>query len=94
MTEVVSDCLGLCQHITQTLEENQAVSFLLSIQELDINCWKSAKDHLPGVCTVNRQLKEGHIRDICQFTTVLMIVLILHFFCITLGLYLGLVNAV
>ena len=67
MTEVVSDCLGLCQHITQTLEENQAVSFLLSIQELDINCWKSAKDHLPGVCTVNRQLKEGHIRDICQF---------------------------
>ena len=64
--DVVNNPLALAQHVTKFLDENQAVSYLLAIESLGIESWKSAKDFLPGVNTVNRQWKEGHIRDIVQ----------------------------
>ena len=64
MTEVVNDALGLTQYLTKHLEEPQAVSYLQAIQGLDIEAWRSAKELLPGVDKTNRQLKEGHIKDI------------------------------
>ena len=63
MTEVINDALGLTQYLTKHLEENQAVSYLLAIQGLDIEAWRSAKELLPGVVNTNRQWKEGHIKD-------------------------------
>ena len=63
MTEVINDALGLTQYLTKHLEENQAVSYLLAIQGLDIEACRSAKELLPGVVNTNRQWKEGHIKD-------------------------------
>ena len=68
MNEVVNNALAIAQHITQYLEDNQAVSYLQAIEKLSLEDWKSCKVHLEseGVNRTNRIWKEGHIRDIVE----------------------------
>ena len=64
--EIVNDALAITQHVTQFLEDQDAVSYLLAIEKLSIDDWKSCKVHLEveGVCPSNRTWKEGHIQDV------------------------------
>ena len=58
------DALGLCQYITQHLDDNEAVRYLLSIESLNFEAWRRAKDILPGTCVTNRNTIEGNIKEI------------------------------
>ena len=64
--EVVNDALAIAQHITQYLEDNEAVNYLLAIEQLSLDDWKTCKTHLEGVNKSNRTWKEGHIRDVVE----------------------------
>lgn len=64
--DCVNDALGIAQFICQHLDENQAVSYLLTIQELSIDDWIQAKTLLPGVNKTNRRTKESNISDIVE----------------------------
>ena len=60
----LNDALGLCQYITQHLDDNEAVRYLLSIESLNFEAWRRAKDILPGTCVTNRNTIEGNIKEI------------------------------
>ena len=61
--DVVNDALGLAQFLTKHRGE-EAVEYLLAIENLKFLEWKEAKELLPIDNKINRQTKEGHIRDI------------------------------
>ena len=63
MTDVINDCLGISQFITQHLGE-EATAYLLAIQDITSKDWKVAKALLLGSIQTNRLTKEGHIKDI------------------------------
>ena len=65
--DFVNDALGIAQFICQHLDEIQAVSYLLTIQELSIDDWIEAKSLLPGVNKTNRRTKENNISDVVDF---------------------------
>ena len=62
--EVVNNALGLAQYITSSLNETQAVSYLLAVEGLTIDDWANCKHLLPNVNTTKRQTKEKAIEDV------------------------------
>ena len=63
MPDVVNDCLGLTQYLTQQLGR-EATDHLLTFVSLSIEQWKEAKSLLPqAIGTPNRSTKEATIRD-------------------------------
>ena len=66
MTDVINDCLGISQFITQHLGE-EATAYLLAIQDITSKDWKAAKALLLGSTQTNRLTKEGHIKDIVSY---------------------------
>ena len=64
----VNDCLGLCQHVTKHLDDQQAIRYLLSVETLTFEHWRRAKEILPGTCVTNKTTIEGNIKEIiCIF---------------------------
>ena len=63
MPDVVNDALGLAQFLCQHKGE-EAVSYLLAIEEITLIEWKLAKELLSEATQINRQTKEGNIKDI------------------------------
>ena len=66
MPDVVNDALGMAQFVTTHLSENKAVSYLLAIEGISFEQWKTAKDLLPNADRTARQTKEKTIKDIVQ----------------------------
>ena len=65
MTDIVNDCLGLAQFLTQSLTVEQATAYLLTIEGLSLSDWKAAKALLPETAgTSNRTTVELTIKDI------------------------------
>ena len=64
MPDVVNIALGLAQYITNCMNEEQAVSYLLAVESLTLQDWKGAKLLLPGADLTNRQTREGTVKDI------------------------------
>ena len=63
MPNVINDCLGLTQYLTQHLGR-EATDYLLTFASLSAETWKEAKGLLPGAFgTPNRSTKEATIRD-------------------------------
>ena len=66
MPDVVNNCLGLTQYLTQHLG-SEATSYLLCIEELSTDEWKSAKSILTNAAGIgglpNRLTKEATIKD-------------------------------
>ena len=67
MPDIVNDCLGIAQFITNGRSEQQATAYLQTIEGLSIEDWRSCKSLLPGVDRTNRHTKESHIRDVVTY---------------------------
>ena len=67
MPDVINDCLGLAQFITNGRSEQLAIAYLQSIEGLSIEDWRACKTLLPGVDRTNRTTKESHIRDVVTY---------------------------
>ena len=62
----VNNALALTQHITQTLEADEAICYLLAVEALSIDDWREARDLLlaTDLNNRNRTTKEAFIKDI------------------------------
>ena len=60
----LNDALGISQFITSQLDDNDAVRYLLSIESLNFDAWRRAKEILPGTCVTNKNTIEGNIKEI------------------------------
>ena len=64
MPDVVCNSLGLAQYITSSMNEEQALSYLLAVEQLSLQDWKDGRALLSDAVTTNRQTKEKFIEDI------------------------------
>ena len=64
MPDVVNDALALAQFITNGRTEEQAVSFLLALEAVNIDSWRAAKRELGIDDTTNHRTKEQFIKQI------------------------------
>ena len=67
MPDVVNNALALAQFICEGRSEEQAVTFLLALEGLSIDCWRVAKRELSIDDTTNHRTKEGFIKQIVNF---------------------------
>ena len=61
---IANDCLGICQYVTQHLDDSEATRYLLTIEGLAFDDWRTAKETLPGTCVTNKNTIEGNIKEI------------------------------
>ena len=64
---VVNDALGIAQYICGCMNEEQAVVYLLAIERLTLQDWKTAKLLLENADPTNRQTREGTLKDIVNY---------------------------
>ena len=64
MPDVVNNALGLAQYITSCMNEEQALSYLLAVEPLTLQDWKTSRALLTDANITNRQTKEKFIEDI------------------------------
>ena len=64
MPHVVNNALGLAQYITSCMNEEQALSYLLAVEPLTLQGWKTSRALLTDANITNRQTKEKFIEDI------------------------------
>ena len=55
MPDVINDALALAQFITNGRSEEQAVAYLLAIENLNIDAWRLAKRELSPEDTTNHR---------------------------------------
>ena len=64
---VVNDCLGISQYVSGSMNEDQAISYLLAIEKLTLQDWKTAKLLLAKAEPTNRQTREATVRDVVNY---------------------------
>ena len=64
MPDKVNDALALAQFITNGRTEEQAVSFLLALEAVNIDSWRFAKSELGIDDRTNHRTKEQYIKQI------------------------------
>ena len=64
MVDVVNDVLALTQFITNSRSEEQSIAFLLAIETLSIDNWRTAKKDLGITDVTNHRTKEAFIKEV------------------------------
>ena len=67
MPDVVNDALALAQFITNGRSEQHAVNYLLALEGISIDSWRTAKRELAIEDTTNHRTKEGFITQIVSY---------------------------
>lgn len=66
---VLNDALGITQYISGHLGVEEATTYLLAIEELSLEIWRSANRALPIPGTTERRTKEAYIKEILTIFT-------------------------
>ena len=64
MVVVINDALGITQFITQTLGIDEATTYLIAIEDLTIDDWRTAAKVLPLPGSSDRRTKEAFVKAI------------------------------
>ena len=64
MPDKVNDVLALAQFITSSRDEDQSIAFLLALETLTLESWRTARNELCKSELVNHRTKEAYIKQI------------------------------
>lgn len=64
MPDKVNDVLALAQFITSSRDEDQSIAFLLALETLTLESWRSARNELCKSELTNHRTKEAYVKQI------------------------------